>query len=844
VNHLNDITHDMPDRDQRALSKYLEQVTWDPGTKILKHFEVTRKLGMGGHSSVFLVKNIVTGDLFAVKVPNIYLEPRSRRQRLFFREIRTWIDLPFHDNLTECYFFRSIDNRIAIFSEFVDGFSLDGLIVNQKIQEIKTILDIAIQMARGLAAAHDSGVIHQDVKPANVLISEDFRVKITDFGLSRAHELIQEDDTEPRTDGSEVSLSTGILTPAYCSLEQSARKKLDHRTDIWSFGLSVLTMFTGPPTWLTGAMGQGILKAYLKSPEQKGYPDLPDAICSLIKKCLQKSPADRWQTMDQISEELEKVYREITGNSYPRPRPEYRLKDFSEQSSQSLFSCQFDQIVSADDWLARAKRLDPAAIQDDSVTEIPDPQSVKARAVRDLEILDDALSCYSTAYLSGRDDLLAELIELMITISRTHRESGNTPGAINTAKESIDLIDTRFEQSLELRRKLIELYDFLGVLQHANHEPGEALKSYRKGLSLCEAVFPTDDETAVIIHAGIHLNLTALYGTTGDFNNAILASEAAVGLFDAFLEKRESQTIQLKRCSALINKANAFQQLGQLKESVDLFETCVRIMNEKMDTDDDEAIAQLARLHINKGLSLIHLGQLDLAEVEYDTGVILLENRLKQGYVEGLLPLLANAYENKSTVKFNRSQLDEGIQLLEKAITIREQLYRRDGRIEFAVTLSGSYINAGVYAEHSKRYEDAVLFHDKAISILEQCLKDSSQPAVRYKLANTYRNKAVSLTSLGQMDEALNHSQKALKMLHAMVYEVGLTQYLGEYAGFLRVKAFILYQMNRLSEARTVLEQALEIFRTEADRTNREELKTAVKNIEAELKEMDSSSTD
>src|SRR5262249_17857278 len=156
-------------------------------------------------------------------------------------ELQTWIDLPGHPHLTMCCFFRTVENELVIFSEFVDGGSLATWIRDRKLTVLPQILDVAIQTAWALQAAHDAGVIHLDVKPANVLLTQDRVAKITDFGLARTRSITSTVATGP---GNTILVSGRGMTPAYCSPEQAEAKPLGRPSDIWSWAVLVLEMFT------------------------------------------------------------------------------------------------------------------------------------------------------------------------------------------------------------------------------------------------------------------------------------------------------------------------------------------------------------------------------------------------------------------------------------------------------------------------------------------------------------------------------------------------------------------------------------------------------------------------
>ena len=136
----------------------------------------------------YLMKNINDGNLFAVKVTIL----QGTKKLMFLDELEVWIGLPSHPNIAACRFFRTFDDNLLIFSEYVDGGSLLDWIRGEKITSVEQILDIAIQFAWGLYVSHEHRVIHQDVKPANVLITKDGIVKICDFGLAKVKANIEE----------------------------------------------------------------------------------------------------------------------------------------------------------------------------------------------------------------------------------------------------------------------------------------------------------------------------------------------------------------------------------------------------------------------------------------------------------------------------------------------------------------------------------------------------------------------------------------------------------------------------------------------------------------------------
>ena len=162
-----------------------DQPLWAYGKVLLEDFVVKRHLGRGGMGDVHLVRSRSSGNPFAVKriLPK-WIQNEDRRHK-FLAELRTWIELPEHPNLAACRFFRTADGETLLFAEYVAGGSLEEWIRAAKLAGLEQILDVAIQFAWGLEAAHQRGLVHQDVKPLNVLMTPQGVPKVTDFRLGQ-----------------------------------------------------------------------------------------------------------------------------------------------------------------------------------------------------------------------------------------------------------------------------------------------------------------------------------------------------------------------------------------------------------------------------------------------------------------------------------------------------------------------------------------------------------------------------------------------------------------------------------------------------------------------------------
>ncbi|HPQ41621.1 MAG TPA: serine/threonine-protein kinase, partial [bacterium] len=216
-----------------------------PGISLLGEFTVLEHLGRGGMGSVYRVERVMpTGNIqYAAKLlrDDALSDPVKRDG--FIEEIRTWMGLPNHPNIAACRFFRTVGNQLIVFSEYVDGGTLIDWVRGNRLVTAEDVLGTIIRCAAGLHASHCRGVVHQDVKPANILMTASGIPKITDFGLARAarRKIRTPGDSHggdplDRTDspgavggGRNDPLQSDILgitvmglTPAYCSPEQMA----------------------------------------------------------------------------------------------------------------------------------------------------------------------------------------------------------------------------------------------------------------------------------------------------------------------------------------------------------------------------------------------------------------------------------------------------------------------------------------------------------------------------------------------------------------------------------------------------------------------------------------------
>jgi serine/threonine protein kinase len=292
------------------------------GEIIFNQYKINKKLGEGGFGAVYQARHLSWNVDLAIKVPKPEIVARTGGVEAFEQEAETWVNLGLHPHTISCYYVRRLDCNPLVFAEYVAGGSLHDWIRGRKLYEgdketsLEKILDIAIQFAWGLDFSHEQGLIHQDVKPENVMMTPGGVVKVTDFGLAKGRVLV--DAVKTLADGTVVT-EAGAMTPAYCSPEQANKQTLTRRTDLWSWAVSVLEMFVGERTWQSGSIAGYCLENYLQQePEDSTLPQMPDKVAELLSHCFQENPSERPRTMVNVANRLQEIYQQVTGIAYPR----------------------------------------------------------------------------------------------------------------------------------------------------------------------------------------------------------------------------------------------------------------------------------------------------------------------------------------------------------------------------------------------------------------------------------------------------------------------------------------------------------------------------------------------
>jgi WD40 repeat protein len=293
---------------------------------------------------VYRVRHLEWGTDLAVKTPRPELAGDTAWHARFAIEAEAWMDLEIHPNVCACEYVRVLDDVPRVFAEYVAGGSLRDKVRDRSLYEggqaQGRILDLVIQMAWGLEHAHAKNLVHRDVKSANVLLGADDQAKLTDFGLAR---------------------SDGGFTHAYASWEQLDDLPTDHLTDVFSYAVTVLELFTGGVTWLFGPSAGEVLATFQESgPPEPWLPILPPELAVLLDRCLREEPSERPGSFTEIAGELTSIYQAVTGTPYRRIKPKAADLRGDEHNNRALSLLDLGRPADAEREFVSALRAAPA----------------------------------------------------------------------------------------------------------------------------------------------------------------------------------------------------------------------------------------------------------------------------------------------------------------------------------------------------------------------------------------------------------------------------------------------------------------------------------------------------
>ena len=271
-------------------------------------YEILAPIGAGGMGEVYRARDERLKRDVAIKVlpPELASDPERRGR--FEREARAASGLS-HPNILTIYDIGSVDHTVYIAMELVEGGTLKDVVASGPVP-VKKLLEVSVQIAEGLSAAHAAGIVHRDLKPQNVMVSKHGFVKILDFGLAK---LVTPEDQEVsglKTAAGDATRPGMVMgTVGYMSPEQASGRPIDFRSDQFSFGSIVYEMATGKRAFERTTSAETLTAIIREEPAPVAQlnPRIPSPVRWLVERCLQKDPEDRFGTTKDLARDLADV---------------------------------------------------------------------------------------------------------------------------------------------------------------------------------------------------------------------------------------------------------------------------------------------------------------------------------------------------------------------------------------------------------------------------------------------------------------------------------------------------------------------------------------------------------
>jgi len=318
--------------------------------KTILHYKILEKLGEGGMGVVYLAEDIKLERKVAIKFLPHYIAINSEERERFKVEAKAAAALN-DPNIATIHAIEESEDQIFIVMEYIEGAELKDKI-KFNLLPIDEAINISIQIAEGLEAAHKKGIVHRDIKSSNIMITSDGKVKIMDFGLAKIK------------GGSQLTkIGSTVGTAAYMSPEQAKGEEVDQRTDIWALGVILYEMLTGKLPF-EGDYEQAVIYSILNElpkPITMQRTDIPEKILKINDRLLQKNLDQRYTSMKEILKDFDSVTKKDSKsqNDLPSSIAVLAFKDMSPQKDQD-YLCEglAEELINA---LTKIKSLRVAA---------------------------------------------------------------------------------------------------------------------------------------------------------------------------------------------------------------------------------------------------------------------------------------------------------------------------------------------------------------------------------------------------------------------------------------------------------------------------------------------------
>jgi serine/threonine protein kinase/tetratricopeptide (TPR) repeat protein len=766
---------------------------------ILEGFRVARELGSGSYGRVALVENERSGRRYAVKV--IQVADPSAADR-FMLEAQRWVDLPEHANIASCYFTRAADDGLAIFSEYVEGGSLADAIASGKLYDGAAedrIFKVATGAARGLAAAHRRGLLHLDVKPANVLLADDDVAKICDFGLATGHELGPEARLQmealveymtdiPEAEGvnreligqalmqhllspkpdDPVSVAAGEgQTVEYASPEQLFGGELGEAADAWSWAATVVEMLAGARSWPRGPDVGIALDGLLAGHKTPRVPVAPE-LAEVLRSCLHTDPSVRPSLEDVVSHLagdaqspsdepaaaaavsvsarwtdprawLQLAYE--TAGLEPRDAVAFWPKRVGSRKARGLEDLRA---------LMEARRvLEPAAATEEQRLQLG---MLRGDIGQVRESLDDraaAIDEYRAAraiFASVPDQGASLEAQVLTRLAIALRSDGDIEAALDTSREAV-----RIARGLEAPDP--------GTLAAALLTYGNTTRDNDDRLTaLDEAATLAEEAGADELRARIAVGYAGALAAVGS-PDAADAWTRADGLLESLMELGRPEITALKG-RALLGRAALAKDLHERRDqAIAAAEQLERVVAAPGVTG---VAGDLGEALFYAGMAEEHLGRPQEALARYAASAAHLEHAVEADGRDDLADEYAQSSDHQATLMRMLSDPAGAVEVGRRAVELWVRLTAREGPAAWALRLADARTKLAAHLDVNGDIEEATAQVEEALRLLEGAEDSAERDRLR---ASAHMERATHHRKAGRLQQAAEDYDEALRVL-------------------------------------------------------------------------------
>lgn len=688
---------------------------------MLDGFRVVRELGAGGSGHVYHLRaEDAPAREFAVKRIDFHSE-RERWRCL--RELQTWIDLPEHPNLVTLRFPRLADESIYLFADYVDGGSLADWLAARKSAwrdrreptSLAAVLDVAVQLAWGVHACHCQGLVHADVKPGNVFVTRDGRVKLGDFGIASSA-------------GTPFEGDYPFGTESYRSPEQSARRPLGKASDVWSWAATVQRLF-------------GV---------DSGLPALPPSVRTLLDRCARCAPSRRPRSALFLAQALRREHRVLIGTDHPLATPRFAQPRISRVIDRHG---RFSEPWTAPDAAGLSAGLD-----------LPrEGLGRRAQAVADLAHKERRRRSLE-ARMADPASTQGERLQLARNLAGTHSELAvileqldDTWGDLTHSRQAIEVLLPWAEASIDMVEELAQAHHGYGVALQGLARYHDALGCYDAALG-CLGGLPDD-------RPGIHERRARTLNVKGLALVEIGEAEAALPLLRESVRLRcdmlaSKPEVQRGLALATMNLAVALRQSGRCDEALAQSDRSLELYRALLATQPHMA-RWVAQVQGNRGELLIALARPDealaacLEAIELYRALADDDSSAADG-LAWALGNLAQACMQLGRWRDALRRLLQAMRIYRRLVVSRPELGCELARTEAGV--AEAQCRAGLH-------EAAIESADRVLARMAGLDPRADEALSTLPHALALHSKAVALDRLGRSDEAIVSWRDAIDVL-------------------------------------------------------------------------------